>query len=322
LAALGVPVHRGPIHFLLRISMSNFPAFAEPCQPSAAAAPAPPAVRTEFRRNLMDRQDPFETSGVVQRDFTVNGSYKLPPATSAQQLADEIRAEIHESLVRGCVAGAEVEIVDFDDAKVQGEAPRRFVVVRTKTARKTPVNVNAYFQPYGEHLFYSVRSYTAPRLSVGKLVHTLGTLLFVVGPIVFLSIMDSMAGSGSYGESEGGGFPIVPIIVLLALIFTFRKFLRNLFSGDPFSVALRKQFPGELNMGAFDDDDVIAFFKTNLDLTLEAISAVLERHGIDTKALRTIIQNLQTINVHTGGGEIVGAVIGGNGSIATGSVAA
>lgn len=305
--------------------MNNVPVFAEPHRPPSSPVPrqlAPAAVRTQFRRNLIDRQDPFETSGVVQPDFTVSGSYRVPRAISPQQLADEIRTEIHESLVRGCVAGAEVKIVDFDDAKVKREAPRRFVVVSAKTARKTPVNVNAYFQPYGEHLFYSVRSYTAPRLNVGKLLRTLWILLLVVGPIVTIAIMESMARSrSSYGE-EGGGFKFVLTIILLSLIFTFRKFLRNLLAGDPFSIALRKQFPGELSLGAFDDDDVIAFFKTNLDLTLEAISGVLERHGVDTKALRTIIQNLQTINVHTGGGEIVGAVIGGNGSVATGSVAA
>jgi hypothetical protein len=315
----------------------------------AGGAPAP-VVRTLFRRNLMDRQDPFETSGVGQRDFTVNGSYKLPPDTSAQQLADEIRAEIHASLVRGCVAGADVEIVDFEDAKLKGEPPRRYVVTRTRTARKTPVNVNAYFQPYGEHLFYSVRSYTVPKLDISRLLHTLWILLLALSPILIPYIGKlaasaaqdrasgsvggamgapsgdaagfSMEGASDYstggdGSEGAGGVSMTPIIVLLALAVVFRKFLRNLVSGDSVSIALRKQFPGELGVGSFDDDDVIAFFKTNLDLTLAAISDVLEAHGIDTKALRTIIQNLQTINVNTGGGEIVGSVFGGTSNTAT-----
>lgn len=312
----------------------------------------PATARTVFRRNLLDRQDPFETSGVGQRDFTVSGSYKLPPTLSAQQLADEIRSEIHASLVRGCVAGAEVEIVDFEDARVKGEPPRRFVVTRTRTARKTPVNVNAYFQPYGEHLFYSVRSYTVPKLNLVKLLHTLWILLLVLSPILIPYIGKLVSGAATdysnspisgatgfpsggesgfdMGENSGysaaedssrkGGFSMAPIIILLALVVVLRKFLRNLFSGDSVSIALRKQFPGELGVGSFDDDDVIAFFKTNLDLTLAAISKVLEEHGIDTKALRTIIQNLQTINVNTGGGEIVGAVFGGTGNTATGAV--
>lgn len=340
------------------VSTEPEPRSANPERMPAPRQPVPAAVRTVFRRNLMDRQDPFETSGVVQRDFTVNGSYRLPPAVSAQQLADEIRAEIHSSLVRGCVAGAEVEIVDFEDARLKGEPPRRFVVTRTQTARKTPVNVNAYFQPYGEHLFYSVRSYTVPRLSLTRLLHTLWIMLIVLSPFLIpwvgslasgaassyaqsstggggLSLGgDSEDGSGfsGAGESgystggdtggESGGFSFAPFIILAVLVVVFRKFLRNLLARDPISIALRKQFPGELEMGAFDDDDVIAFLKTNLDLTLAAISKVLEKHGIDTAALRTIIQNLQTINVNTGGGEIVGAVFGGTGNTVTGTVQA
>lgn len=347
--------------------MTNSSVLAEPAphpaaeEPRAATRPLLPTVvaPTLFRRNLMDRQDPFETSGVGQPDFTVSGSYKLPPEISAQQLADEIRAEIHASLVRGCVAGAEVEIVDFDDARVKGEPPRRFVVTRTRTARKTPVNVNAYFQPYGEHLFYSVRSYTVPRLNLSKLLQTIWMLMLVLSPILIPYVgklamgaaqnrasaamgasfgapsegseggfgmgMGGMSDNSGAEEGSGGsddGFSMAPIIFLVGLAVVFRKTLRALLSGDPPSIALRKQFPGELGAGSFDDDDVIAFFKTNLDLTLEAISQVLERHGIDTKALRAIIQNLQTINVNTGGGEIVGAVFGGSGNSASGAVTA
>lgn len=383
--------------------MSHASVLAEPPAHPAAAPrqPAPLVVRRVFGRHLMDRQDPFETSGVSQRDFTVNGSYRLPPAasTSAQQLAEEIREEIHASLVRGCVAGAQVEIVDFDDARVKAEPPRRFVVTRTRTARKTPVNVNAYFQPYGEHLFYSVRSYTVPTLDLPRLLRTLwitflvllalngflgllalaaGFLGSALGPTGFSmeNVSDVPARDPSIFATEDGplfptgevqgypteqlpgfpsaegldfpweerpgkpaatgslltmalgmarvlnGFVAVALSSLLVLAAVFRKFLKNLFSGDTPSIALRKQFPGELGVGSFDDDDVIAFFKTNLDLTLTAISDVLERHGIDTRALRTIIQNLQTINVNTGGGEIVGAVFGGTNNSASGAVQA
>ena len=45
--------------------------------------------------------------------------------------------------------------------------------------------------------------------------------------------------------------------ILIGLAVVFRKTLRALLSGDPPSIALRKQFPGELGAGSFDDDDVI-----------------------------------------------------------------
>ena len=97
------------------------------------------------------------------------------------------------------VIDAEVEIVDFDDARVKGEPPRRFVVTRTRTARKTPVNVNAYFQPYGEHLFYSVRSYTVPRLNLSRLLQTLWMLLLIT---LSLAVVQEMAAPGVATRSD------------------------------------------------------------------------------------------------------------------------
>lgn len=291
--------------------------------PSAPAAPAAPVhihihppvparprtlrvVQRSFRRTFLDRQDPFESAGLLHPRFTYNGSYDLS-GKRPQDVADEIRDEIHARLAAGNLSAARVEVLDLDDAGMRNEAPRRFVVASTDTARRTLVTVNAYFQPCGQHLYYSVRSYLLPPLSVWKL---LLAVLFSLATLFTASLWVT-----------GGGFAAGGVALAVAsaiLAFGFRRLIRDLLAGDAPLTALRKQFPRRFDGGTFDVDDVAAFLKTNLDLTLGTIARVLEKHGIETGGLRAVVQNLQTINV-TAGGSIVGAVIGGAHNHAVGS---
>lgn len=66
-----------------------------------------------------------------------------------------------------------------------------------------------------------------------------------------------------------------------------------------------------LSAGTFDDDDMTAFLKANVSLTLSTLATVLEKHGIETGGLRMIVQRMEINNVSTNGGSIIGAAIGG-----------
>jgi hypothetical protein len=275
-------------------------------------------VQRSFRRSFLDRQDPFESAGLLARGFSFNGSYEVPGARP-QDLADEIRQEIHARMAAGNLANAEVEMVDLDDARQHNEPLRRFVVSRTDTRRRTLATVNAYVQPYGQHLYYSVRSYLLPPLSWWKLAFA---LLFCYA--VLRLAAREMELLRFFGMASS-----VPLLFSVAfLAFVFRRLIRNLLAGDPVPTALRKQFPRRFDWGTFNNDDVAAFLKTNLDLTLGTIIRVLEKHGIDTGGLRAVVQNLQTVNVNNGstfnvntaGGGISGAVFGGTGNQAYGKV--
>ena len=173
------------------------------------------------------------------------------------------------------------------------------------------MTVYAYFQPYGQHLFYSVRSYAVPSLNGWKLFGAL--LLGVKG-------LDLLVGLVVFGV---GLEPLsIPFLILLgaSLVFVCRNLIRNIVAGDSVWIAVRKQFPGAMNTGSFDHDDVAAFLKTNVALTLGTVAKVLERHGVETETLRQIVQNLHVTNIHTGGGGIIGAVFGGSGNSAVGQV--
>jgi hypothetical protein len=279
-------------------------------RPSPVPAAYPPAIPKRFRRNFFDRQDPFEAAGVVMRRFTFSGNYELPPGESPQTVADEIRSEIHADVAAN-PAAAQFDVVDFNDARFRHEPGRRFLVLHTTTIRRTPVTINVYFQSYGSRLYYSVRSYAVPRLSLLKLASgLLLSLGFLPYTLPFLLV----------GSLLGPLFFVIPLLfsaVLFAAIF--RTFTRSIVAGDRFSIALRKQFPGPLDRGTFDDDDIIGFLKINLSMTLGVISRVLEQHGVSTEELRTIIQNLHTTNINTGGGGIFGAIFGGSGNSVSGA---
>lgn len=259
-------------------------------RPGRSSSPASP-VQRGFRRHFLDRKDPFEASGRMLNRFTFSGSYDLD-GTPPQAVTNEIRQRLQQQLADGNLANASLEVIDFDDASMTHEPSRRFFVTHTTTRRKTFVTVNTYIRPYGDHLYYSLRSYVLPRLNVWKLL----LALFITFGVLSLS-------------DNYGSLPLMAAVV--GVIIHLRKFMIDVAAGDPVSIALRKQYPGRLNSGTFDDDDMTAFLKTNVSLTLRTIATVLEEHGIDTGGLRTIIHGLEINNVSTGGGSIIGAAIGG-----------
>jgi len=258
--------------------------------PEARTYSPPSRIRRAFRRNFLDRTDPFEAAGHPIHSFTFSNSYDLE-GTPPQDVVDEIHERLQRQMADGNVADTSLEVVDFEDASVTGEPARRFFVTHTTTRRKTVVTVNAYMRPYGDHLYYSVRSYVLPMLNIWKL---LLTVVIILGAL--------------RGAAEMGSLAL--LLVVVGVVIYLRNFLTDVAAGEPIIIALRKQFQGGLNAGTFDDDDMMAFLKTNVSLTLGTIATVLEKHGIET-GLRIVMQRMETYNVNTGGGSIIGAAIGG-----------
>lgn len=248
------------------------------------------SVRRSFRRSFLDRKDPFEAAGRQMWKFTFSSSYDLdgqPP----EPVADEIRERLNMQLQDGNLAEAQLQVIDFDDASIAEESARRFMITSTNTRRNTLVTVNTYLRAYGDHLYYSVRSYILPDVSVWKLL---------------LAIM-----AGCLAFTLSGYVPMGRLVFLVTALTYLRRFISDLLAGDTLRLALRKQFPGPVDSGSFDDDDTTAFLKTNVSLTLRTVADVLERYGINADGLRLTLQRLEVINVNTGGGSIIGAAIGG-----------
>lgn len=273
-------------------SSGTHPAGSILLHPGAHTRSPHAAVNRGFRRHFLDRKDPFEASGRILNRFTFSSSYDLE-GTPPQAVAHEIHERLRRQLADGNLADTRLEVVDFDDASMYDEPARRFFVTHTTTRRDSVVSVNTYIRPYGDHLYYSVRSYVLPRLNVWKLLMVVATTL---------------AAFSTAADTDSG---VLMLAVLVGLLVHLRKFMIDVAAGEPVGIALRKQYPGGLNSGTFDDDDLTAFLKTNVSLTLSTIATVLEKHGIDTGGLRMVIQRMEMNNISTGGGSIIGAAIGG-----------
>jgi hypothetical protein len=241
-------------------------------------------------------------------EFTFAGNYELFDA-EPQKVVTEVWAHLHRRLTDSA-PGIRTAQVEFDDAKMPDEEARRFVVMHTDTRRGTLVSTNAFFRPYGNHLYFSVRSYVLPPLSVVKLVLWTLFSLVLLSNAAAIIIPLSMIGLGFLR-------PVALFIVLGILAFVFRTFIRSVRAGDTFHTALRKQFPKRFDWGTFNNDDVLAFLKTNVTITMRSVADVLEKHGIDVSGLLRIIQNIEINNIDTKGGNIIASVVGGRSNTVT-----
>jgi hypothetical protein len=274
----------------------------------AKSPSAPHTAHRPFRRNFLDHQDPFETAGTLMPDYTFAGSYELFDA-EPQLIVNQIWAVLQRR-VESDLPGVNTGQVSFDDAKLVDEEARRFIVTHTDTRRGTLISINTFFRPYGNHLYFSVRSYVLPPLSWTKLV---------LSSLFSLVLLLNAARLGGVLSFVGLGFlrPLVLLLVLAFLALVFRKLIRSLRGGDTIRTAIRKQFPKRFDWGTFNSDDVLAFLKANVSLTIRSVADVLNEHGINVQGLLQIIQRIEVNNINTGGGSIVGSIIGGRGNSAS-----
>ncbi len=270
-------------------------------QPSS---PIHPIIQL-FHRGYLDRKDPFESAGVQLMDISSSSSFYIQEASTS-----EVEREIQESLYREfeswrspCVR---VQIVDHDDATIEDEPPRRFLVASLATTRDTQATVTFYTASYGQMLYYSIRSYVVPPLSVSKVIGASLVALPIL-PFLALSIIALFAGASVLSLLQA-----FVTLALVALVIS-RKFVRNIRYGDSVHLALRKEFPSPGKLPTFDHDDVELFFKSHITFILTTISTVLERHGVDIAPIKHTVQNITTTTIDNRGGSlsIIDAVIGG-----------
>lgn len=265
-------------------------------------------VRRPFRRSLLDRQDPFEDSGVQMVHFSPSGSHRLK-GIGADIVVHEILELLSQNVAESHLSPVEVQSIEYDDVSVSEEPARRFFALDHATIRKTNAKINVYFSARGYTLYYSVRSYLVPPMSISRFVATgIATFLTTVYLLEFCAFIVIAMGA-ERSTTLGFFLAVLPLPALLI----YRKVIRNLLAGDSPLLALRKQFPGPNMLMSFDEDDVDLFFKSNLSTILTTVATVLERHGVDTARLKQTVQHISTINIDNRGGifEAIDAIIGG-----------
>jgi len=265
---------------------------------SVRALPAP--VQRTFNRGFMDRSDPLEAAGTPLEPFAIALTHAVP-RDKLQVVVSALYGTVYGRLRGKSIPGAEVEVVDYQDAGTGGELPRRYLVVTSETRRRTHMGVFATFRSYGDYLYVSVDAYMLPRLSVRQL---LWAVLVAMGLVFFV---------GSFTFGIGVIFFVIPY-----LLWQYRDVLRHLSAGDSLGMALRRRFHAGDNLGTFNTDDVLAYFKCTVSLILEGVEEVFQAHGISVAEIERFQQsvNMTTQVINTGGVlNVMGNVVGGAGNL-------
>src|SRR5262249_54541138 len=129
---------------------------------------------------------------------------------------------------------------------------------------------------------------------------------------------------------------LIPLIILrgsflglmIALIFEawyLRDIIKGLSQGEPLDLLIRKKYNKTFNLGTFNIDDILMFYKSVVPMILRSMQDVFRHNNIDVDVLEKYIQNINYVTsiTNSGGGifNAINSVIGGNGNrtISTGS---
>jgi hypothetical protein len=304
----------------------DMPASTGPApRPALSAGPPLPARHSTFNRGFLDRKDPVEGSGIWMRQFSFAMSYRVAPEKHAGVL-DSLFKQVHSRLRANCIPRAAAVLVDYDDASTGREAARRYVVVRSDTVRSTHMDVYATFRSYGDYLYVSVDSFQLPPLSILRVlwagfvamgITTWGWLLTT--PIGALFALAGMRWMGWLLGSPLIGFLFITCPLLL---WWNREVIRSVRHGDPLEIALRRRYYRWWGAAsAFDNDDILAHFKSTVSLIAEEIADVFQKNGIPVEALDQVRQviNQSTTVVNSGVMNVLGSMLVGVGNSLSGA---
>lgn len=258
-------------------------------------------VRRDFNRGLFDREDPLEGAGEMLSDFGFADIYAVDMRRQ-KDLIGKLHANVLAHSRNGRIPGATIQVVEYNDVRTGSrEPPRRFVRLEAESLRSTHMSLFARFLPFGDHLYVAVSCFILPPLSLWRFIRA----LFVSG-IVFLLINLFLPFLGFF-------------VAIGVLVWHYRDVVRALSQGESLSLALRQHFNKANDLGTFNTDDVLMFFKSAVPIVLTSIHEVFAEAGIPVDVLERAIQNISFVtNVSTGGGAfnaINSAVGGSNNSV-------
>lgn len=280
-----------------------------PAQSSDTAALAPASASTivpiqkNFNRGYFDLKDPLEDTGINVEPFDTSLIYSVDRSAHAK-IVSELYDQVLHKVLQGAIPGADVKLVDFNDAMIRNEPPRRYIVIERETQRGTSMSLYTTFLTYGDSIYLRIAGFVFGPLSTTRLLVSI--LVSIVASILLFSTVL--------------GICLIPFV----WYFFFGTTIKLILRGNPPGLALRKAFNKGLNLGTFNLDDILIFFKYVNPQILSTIRDVLTDNDVEIKILEAIDQQIQNINyvtnISNSDGSIfnmVGTIIGGNKNKAT-----
>jgi len=113
-----------------------------------------------------------------------------------------------------------------------------------------------------------------------------------------------------------GYFVISGIIAVIYLYKVWIDVIRSLVQKEPLTEALRQKFNNNVSNNSFDEDDTLMYLKSIFPLIIDSVRAALDtndllKEDIVDKLDKFLETGQQVINVDTGGGNILGSILGG-----------
>ncbi len=260
-------------------------------------------------RHPFDREHPEDFRGFWLKDFNVskNQEFDLKHLEKLNDVRLNLYKDLDRVLKEFTVNDTYLENklhfrnLKYIDARLKNQdRDRLYIEIVFNTVRNTKITTLCRFFVHGNNLYIGIDSYILGRLKKRKLIIQF-FILWLLGPLLPYLF---------------GLFIIPGLLASLYLYIIWVGFIRALLQGESFMYALRVNFPKDISVNSFDLDDSSMYLKSLLPLVLEALKRTLKEHNMLEKEMNEYLEEIskkiigQTINVNTGGGGIVGSILG------------
>lgn len=263
-----------------------------------------PIVERRFG-GFLELRDPTDMLGTYLPPFAINANISLSPTGHLDTNA--LRRDIYYAVDNGIrydlVGDVKFEMVDYNDAKVLREPPRRYIVARLTTPRDTTITTQFRCYVAGQNLYVAADSFMLGRI---RWLYVAAQALLSAF-VFFASIFN----------------PFAWIPATLYFWWAWADVVRAVRFGN-MSIGLRARYPKPLRDSSFDLDDTFQFLKAVIPLILNSVEEVLAAYGLESeselKMLRDIRENTMraSTSISNSGGimNFIGSNIGGRGNTA------
>lgn len=333
------PLKRSPITKKLRISVNNKLIFVVIPENNKILETTDnndfkyPIKKREINRNIFDKEDPEQLQGTWIRPFSLSFSYS--PKDKNQSKLESVKEDLYKSIYNSFKNSKKdkdniylrdrlfINVINYIDSKYYNDRDRIYIELKNYTIRHTKITTLMRFFVNGDNLYLAADSYALGRLSKRTLIFQsivlLILIIFIFFPMILgiIGIASNDPISQFFGTSAVSLFSLPSFVTVLYLYLTWIKFIRALSQGESLIDALRVNFPKNIKGNAFDLDDIQMFLKSISPLIISSLEASLEKHGLLDEDMITVLKDIKnnisqtTINVNTGGGGIIGSMIGG-----------
>jgi hypothetical protein len=210
--------------------------------------------------------------------------------TLAQSVRSQLYGEVIGAVQSEALGDSKLKLLQYNQSKYHSE--RMFVRVTKDISDGARATVLARFLSDGDYLYIALSSYMLSRIDGWKVFRrALMTLLMAALGSGFPLLLANFLTIAEFPVLSLIGFFALPLLLWLDVIRRFRF-------ESSWKLAFRQTFPRLNEISLFEVDDTWLFIKSELHLSVDAISRVLERNNLPTETLDRFQEalNVTTIN--------------------------